>query len=839
MRSVRAGRERQGHSPEERNASRLPAHSPPPDLPPQGGEGLLAPVRDWFSRQGWKPFPFQEEVWRRYLAGESGLVQVVTGAGKTYAAAMGPVAEMLARPTPGLKLLYVTPLRAVSRDIEKAIVAPMVEMGWNLRVESRTGDTAQKARRRQMRNMPDVLITTPESLELMLAYPKASELFKNLRCVVADEWHELLGNKRGVLLELSLARLRALRPELRIWALSATVANPQEAAEAAAGVGVRAGVVGADLERRTVIRSVLPERLDPFPWAGQLGMSMAPPLLHELDINRSTLIFTNTRRQAERWYQALTLLAPQYASRIALHHGSLGREERERVEAGVKDGSLKWVVATSSLDLGVDFQPVERVAQVGSPKGIARLAQRAGRAAHQPGGTSLVSFVPTNALELLEIAAARQALKDGAVEPRKSPSKPYDVLAQHLVTLACGDGFRPDGVLPEIRTAQAYRDLSDEEFGWVLEFVTTGRSLQAYPEYRKVVEVDGLYKIASKGLAGRHRQSIGTITSEGTVLVKYTNRQDLGTLSESFVSRLKKGDVFTFSGRQLELVLVREMTAYVRNTARKSTAVPSWQGGRFAISASLGKYLRQQLSNPEGATGEEREAITPLLDEINRLSKLPGESELLAEEVLTREGRHLFVYPFEGSHVHEGLAALLTYRMASLEPGSFALTVNDYGFEILGRKDYPFGRVFPRALGADGDVESEIRAALNLSELAKRQFREIAQIAGLVYPGRPGARKSTWQLQGSASTFYGVFRQYEPDSLLLRQAEREVLEGGLEGERLSRTLGRMRAQTLVYTRPKRPTPLGFLLLVDRLSTKLSNEDLLKRILRMKEGWASR
>ncbi|MER3555141.1 MAG: DNA ligase-associated DEXH box helicase [Meiothermus sp.] len=808
------------------------------DAPGSGNE-ILTPVRDWFSRQGWKPFPFQEEVWQRYLAGESGLMQVVTGAGKTYAATMGPIAEMLSQPAPGLKLLYVTPLRAVSRDIEKAITTPVAEMGWNLRVESRIGDTAQKTRRQQLKNMPDILITTPESLELMLAYPGSGELFKNLRCVVADEWHELLGNKRGVLLELSLARLRQARPELRTWALTATVANPQEAAQAAVGTNRKAAVVSADLERRTVISSVLPERLDTFPWAGQLAMSMAPALLKGLDISRSTLIFTNTRRQAERWYQALTLLAPQYDERIALHHGSLSRAERERVEAGVKEGSLKWVVATSSLDLGVDFQPVERVVQIGSPKGVARLLQRAGRAAHQPGGVSEVVFVPTQALEILEIAAARQALREGAVEPRRSPRKPYDVLAQHLVTLACGDGFYPDEVLPEVRTAQAYRDLSDEEFGWVLEFVTTGRSLQAYPEYRKVIEQDGLYKIASKAIAGRHRQGIGTITSEGSVLVKYTNRQELGTLSESFVSRLKKGDVFAFSGRQLELVMVRDMTAYVKNTTRKATTVPSWLGARFAISGSLGRYLRHQLSKPEGATPEELEAIGPLLDEMRRLSKLPSEDELLVEEVRTREGRHLFVYPFEGSHVHEGLAALLAYRMASLEPGSFALTVNDYGLEILGRKDYPFERVFPQALSADGDVEAEIRAALNLSELAKRQFREIAQIAGLIYPGRPGARKTTWQLQGSASTLYGVFRQYEPDSLLLKQAEREVLEEGLEGERLRRTLGRMQSQKLIYTYPKRPTPLGFPLLVDRLSTKLSNEDLLRRILRMKEDWVKR
>jgi ATP-dependent helicase Lhr and Lhr-like helicase len=799
---------------------------------------VLEPVYTWFTAQGWTPFAFQEETWQHYLKGQSGLVQVATGQGKTYAAVMAPLAEMLSTPTTGLKLLYITPLRAVARDIEKAILKPVTDMNWNIRVESRTGDSKQSLKRKQLKAMPDVLITTPESLALMLSYAGAKNLFSNLRGVILDEWHELLSTKRGTLTELCMTRLRTLAPTLRTWALSATLANPKEAAKTATGSKVEPVIVTSNLERHTNVSCILPERVDSFPWSGHLGMSMVQPLVTQLDPKQSTLLFTNTRRQAERWYEALVKAAPKQADTIALHHGSISRLERESVEARVKSGELKWVVATSSLDLGVDFQPVERVVQIGSPKAVARLLQRAGRAEHLPGGTAEVLFVPTNALELFELAALRKALEENAIEPREPLKKSYDVLAQHLVTLACGDGFEAEKVFREIRSSGAYQQLTREEFNLVLEFVSKGgKSLSAYSEYQKVVEENGIYKVTNKKIATRHRMTIGTITSEGSIVVKFTNRRDLGVLSESFLSRLKKGDVFSFAGRKVELVMVRDMVAYVKNTTRPSTRMPSWTGGRLAMSASLAHYVQAGLDEVNHyLTSEEQKVLQPILHIFQKLSHLPNENELLVEEVKTREGKHLFVYPFEGQHVHEGLAALLSYRMARLEPGSFAITVNDYGFELLARKDYPFKEVFADVLQPSTDLETELREALNLSELAKRHFREVAQIAGLVFSGPPGAKRAAWQLQASSSTIYNVLREYEPGSLLLKQAEREVLEGSLERERLGKTLKRLQTLQLVWQTPKRPSPFGFPLLVDRLSTRLSNEDLLLRIMRMKQQW---
>jgi ATP-dependent helicase Lhr and Lhr-like helicase len=805
---------------------------------PRKSTKILESVYAWFTTQGWTPFEFQEETWQHYLAGQSGLVQVATGQGKTYAAIMAPLAEMLESPTAGLKLLYITPLRAVARDIEKAIAKPIADMNWNVRAESRTGDSKQSLKRKQLKATPDILITTPESLALMLSYGGTKNLFGNLRAVILDEWHELLSTKRGTLTELCLTRLRTLTPELRTWALSATLANPEGAALAATGLHQKPVIVTSSLERQTNVSSILPERVDSFPWAGHLGMSMVQPLAAQLDPNQSTLIFTNTRRQAERWYEALVKAAPNDADTTALHHGSISRLEREAVEAKVKSGELKWVVATSSLDLGVDFQPVERVVQIGSPKAVARLLQRAGRAEHVPGGTAEVLFVPTNALELFELAALRKALSESAIEAREPLRKPYDVLVQHLVTLACGDGFERETVFKEIKSSAAYQDLTREEFDWALEFVTKGgKSLSAYPEYQKVIEEDGLYKVTRKAVATRHRMSIGTITSEGSIVVKFTNRRELGILSESFLTRLKKGDVFSFAGRKVELVMVRDMVAYVKNTTRPSTRMPSWTGGRLAMSASLAHYLREELHDVNThLTANEQAVLRPIMQTFQKLSHIPNEDELLVEEVKTREGRHLFVYPFEGQHVHEGLAALLSYRMARLEPGTFAITINDYGFELLARKDYPFKEVFLEVLNQNHDLEKELREALNLSELAKRHFREVAQIAGLVFSGPPGAKRAAWQLQASSSTIYSVLREYEPDSLLLKQAEREVLEGALESQRLKITIERLKTLKLVWQTPKRPSPFGFPLLVDRLSTRLSNEDLLLRIMRLKQQW---
>ncbi|MFQ4135583.1 ligase-associated DNA damage response DEXH box helicase [Nodosilinea sp. PGN35] len=835
----------------------------------------LAPITDYFTSRGWQPLSFQAKTWAAYLAGRSGLVQVPTGSGKTYAAVMGAIAAMLAHPSEGLQLLYITPLRALSRDIEQAIKAPIEAMGWPITVESRTGDTSSARKAKQLKHMPHILITTPESLAVMLSYKDGAKRFGSLRAVVLDEWHELMSSKRGTQVELCVGHLRTLRPQLLTWAISATLGNLAEAAQTAVGLGTDPAIIRSDLKRDTVIQSICPESVDTFPWAGHLGLRMFEALVAALDMEKSTLIFTNTRNQAERWYQALSFALPEEAERIALHHGSIDVNEREAIEAGVKSGDIKWVVCTSSLDLGVDFQPVERVVQIGSAKNLARLLQRAGRSAHVPEGTSEVFFLPTNALELLEISAFRRGLATGDMETRRPLPKPYDVLVQHLVTLACGDGFEPQKTLESLRQTVAYAHLTDEEYQWILEFIEKGgQCLGAYPRYKKVALEEGVYKISDAKLARTHRMGIGTITSNTPVKIVYTNRKAIGTVEESFVSRLKKGDVFFFAGRQLEYFQMKDMVLYVKGTRKKSTVTPTWGGGQLAISDTLSHHLRREVEwarfslaeaapmlpsgHPHSPTPDTRRVhprsdapspdlntatptaeiltIAPILEAQQRLSVLPSADELLVESCKTREGQHLYVFPFEGRFVHEGLGFLWGYRFAKQKTATFTISVNDYGFEILGPKGYPYQDLFSSDFFSLEHLEDDIRASLNISELTQRKFRGVAQVAGLVFKGYPGSRKTSSQLQVSTSLLYEVFTKYEPDNLLLKQAEREVLQDQLETHRLTQTLGRLDQRSVVWKATQRPSPLAFPLLVERLNSRMSNETLLERIQRMKEQW---
>ncbi|NEQ45112.1 MAG: ligase-associated DNA damage response DEXH box helicase [Leptolyngbya sp. SIOISBB] len=799
----------------------------------------LNPIIDWFARQGWQPLSFQQQAWAAYLAGRSGLIQVPTGSGKTYAAVMGPLAAMLETPGSGLQLLYITPLRALSRDIEQSIRRPVEAMGWNVHIESRTGDTSAHKKSRQLKKMPDVLITTPESLSVMLSYKDSQKRFQSLRCVVLDEWHELMSSKRGTQAELALSRLRELVPSLQTWAVSATLSNLTEAAQTAVGLDFEPVIIQSDLDRATVIQSILPESVDSFPWAGHLGLRMFEALVVTLDIEKSTLIFTNTRNQAERWFQALQFAVPDHEDEIALHHGSIDKQEREAIEAGVKAGDIKWVVCTSSLDLGVDFQPVERVVQIGSAKNLARLLQRAGRSAHVPEGTSEVFFLPTNALELLEISAFRRGLAAGAIETRRPRDKPYDVLVQHLVTLACGDGFEPSTTLAAIRQTVAYQHLTAEEFCWVMEFIEKGgQCLRAYPRYQKVVWAGDRYRVTDPQITRMHRMGIGTITGNQAVKLMYTNRREIGTVEENFVSRLKPGDVFFFAGRQLQFFQMKDMVLYVKNTRRQSTVTPTWGGGQLAISDTLSTHLRQEveLVRQPGDWNREIHCIAPILETQARLSQIPATDQLLVECCKTREGQHLYVFPFEGRFVHEGLGFLWGYRLARQKSATFTISVNDYGFEILGPKGYPFEELFSDDFFSLENLEADIKASLNISELTQRKFRGVAQVAGLVFKGYPGSRKTSSQLQVSSSLLYEVFSKYEPNNLLLKQAEREVMAEQLETHRLAKLLEKLSQLKIVWQATSRPGPLAFPLLVERLGTRMTNESLLERIERLKQQW---
>ena len=800
----------------------------------------LARVDAWFASRGWKPFPFQREVWLAYLAGESGLVHAATGTGKTLAAWIGPLLEASRSlgASHKLRVVWITPLRALAADTAESLRAPLEALGIDWRVETRTGDTSPAQRARQQKRLPEALVTTPESLTLFLTRDDVAEIFSDLTLVVVDEWHELMGTKRGVQVELALSRLRALRPDVRTWGLSATIGNLDVALRALLGVAddaAKGRIIRGVEPKEIVVDALIPPVIERFPWAGHLGTQMLPQVVDAIEEGRSAIVFTNTRSQTEIWYQAILGARPDWAGTIALHHGSLDRKKRDWVEDGLRTGKLRCVVATSSLDLGVDFSPVDRVLQVGSPKGIARLLQRAGRSGHRPGATSRVTCVPTNALELVEVAAARDGIASGSIEARLPVTRPLDVLAQHVVTAALGGGFVPEELKREVMSTYAYAELRDDEWQWVLDFVSSGGSaLQAYPEYARVVVRDGRWIVESSFLARRHRQSIGTIVSDGHIAVQYLRGAALGSVEESFIARLKPGDRFVFAGTPLEFVRVRDMKAWVRRAPNVKGAIPRWMGSRLPMSDSLAAMLRERLG--EAARGEfrgpEMQALEPLFRVQARWSRIPAPDELLIERVKTREGIHLFWFPFEGRLVHEGLAALMAYRIARTVKITFTMSANDWGFELLSVDAAPLEEALARDLLSPHALLDDVPASLNATEMAKRQFREIARVAGLVFPGLPRSGKTARQLQASSSLFFDVFRQYDPGNLLLSQAHREVLERQLESSRLGRTLERLTKARVVITEPKRVTPLAFPLLVDRTRERVSSESLADRIRRM-------
>ena len=805
---------------------------------------ILVPIQSWFERRGWSPLPFQQRSWAAYLEGRSGLIQVPTGSGKTFAAVMGPIAAMLAETGdhPGIRLLYITPLRALSRDLALAIREPITEMRWPLRVGIRNGDSSSSERSKQLKSPPQILVTTPESLTLLLSNSKAEELFRHLDTVVLDEWHELMGSKRGTQTELCLSWLRQQRPSLQTWAISATIGNLAQAARHALGTDGDPVIIGGAPARVTEIRSLLPETIDGFPWAGHLGLRMYEDLVAAMNPGISTLLFTNTRNQSERWFQCLRFACPEMEGALALHHSAIDRSEREAIEASVKAGTIRWVVCTSSLDLGVDFQPVEQVVQIGSPKNLARLLQRAGRSAHLPGGTSQVLFMPTNALELLELSAVRRGLEEGLVEQRKPPMAPLDVLLQHLTSLACGAGFHPEETLRAVRSSAAFSNLAEEDWDWCLRFLEHGGDcLAAYPRYRKLEwdEAVQRFRVRDSAIARLHRLNIGTITAAPAITVRFVRGAVLGHVEETFIGQLKPKDVFFFSGRQLEFVRLRDMTAYVKVSNRKSRTVPAWAGGQMALSDLLTHHLRLEVDR--ASRGEldtpELQALTPLFERQQDLSVLPRIGQLLIETCRTREGTHLYAYPFEGRFVHEGIGFLWASRLTQLERGTITVSVNDYGFELLAPKTYPMAELLEDhsdlLLNTD-HLERDLEAALNLSELQRRRFRAIAQVAGLMHRGFPGSGKSTGQLQISASLLFDVFERHEPQNRLLLQARREVLDEQLELSRLEAALQRAAQQEWLHVATPRPGPLAFPLLVERLNNRMSNETVLERIQRMQE-----
>lgn len=806
---------------------------------------ILSIAENWFNQRGWQSFPFQKEVWQAYLDEYSGLLNAPTGSGKTYALWIPCLLEFIQnnpndyqeKRRNGLQVLWVTPLKALAKDIRMAMQGACDELEIPWQVAVRSGDTTQNERQKQMRQMPECLIITPESLHLLFTQNDYSHHLKNLRCLVVDEWHELLGTKRGVQVELAAARLRQLRPHMRIWGISATIGNLEQAKDILLGPNSSgpSQIIRAEVERQLVIHSILPDQVEKFPWSGHLGLKLMDKILPIIEKSKTTLIFTNTRAQTEIWYQTLLYRVPDLAGQMAMHHGSLDNEVRSWVEEALHQGILKLVVCTSSLDLGVDFRPVDTVIQVGSPKGISRFVQRAGRSGHQPGAVSTIYFLPTNSLELIESAAIQEAIRQKIFESRKPLEKCFDVLIQYLVTLAVGEGFEEKPMFEEIKSTFAFQQLTPEEWQWALSFITTGgSSLGQYDEFTKVIHENNLYRVTNRRTAMRHRLSVGTIVSDPVLKVKFISGGYIGTVEESFVARLNKGDNFWFAGRNLKLERIKDMTVLVSRARGKNGIIPRWSGGRMPLSTQLAAMIRYKLDQfIKGDYDDiELKTIAPLLHLQDEWSVLPDSHSLLIEKIRSGEGHHIFIYPFAGRMIHEILSALMAWRISQIHPISFSIAMNDYGFELLSDQEIPLEEALELDLFTTNNLMEDVLQSVNSTEMTKRKFREIAAIAGLIFHGYPGKNIGNKHLQASAQILYDVFTEYDPDNLLLQQALDEALYQQVEQSALHTVLESISQQKILIQYPSKPTPFSFPIMVDRLREKLSSETLEDRIFRM-------
>lgn len=840
-------------------------------------------IQEWLAKKDFKPFTFQEETWQHIINGKSGLVNAPTGFGKTFSVFLGVVIDFInqhpvdykSKAGNKLQLVWITPLRALAKDIGRAMEEVITELGMRWRIGIRNGDTPTAERQQQKKYPPEILIITPESLHLLLAQKNYPEFFATLKIIAVDEWHELLGSKRGVQVELAISRLVSLRvanincsplttdysphthpsPFPLIWGISATIGNLTEAGavlHASLSARARPVIVRAQLKKNIEVESIFPDEIEKYPWAGHLGIKLIDKVIPIIDQSRTTLIFINTRGMSETWYQGLLNAAPELAGAIALHHGSIEPELRTWVEEALHAGILKAVVCTASLDLGVDFRPVETVIQVGSPKGVARFLQRAGRSGHQPDAVSKIYFLPTHSLELVEASALKSAIAEDIIESREPMLLCFDVLIQYLCTLAVSDAFDPDIIYKEVLATHCYKDMTRDEWLQILQFITAGGvALQQYDEFKKVEIINGLYHITNRRMAMRHRMHIGTIVSEAMLKVKFMSGGYIGVIEEWFISRLDPGAVFTLAGRNVELVGIKDMTVIVKKSNAKKSIVPSWQGGRMPLSANLGKKLREELNKAGrektnlSAVGDHKkqtakrndseiDVLKPLFDLQEQLSHVPKHNELLIEHIETKDGYHLFVFPFEGRLVHEAMAAILAWRISRITSITFSFAMNDYGFELLSDQPIPVDDSNVYELFSPDNLLNDIQRSVNATEMAMRKFRDIAVIGGLIFQGFPGEQKKARHLQSSASLLFKVFNEYDSGNVLMQQAYREVLDQQMEEVRLRNMLERIQQSNIIITFPSQLTPFCFPIKVDSLRESLTSEKLEDRVRRMQQ-----
>ncbi len=803
-------------------------------------------THDWFKAHSWTVFDFQQAAWDAWHQGQSGLIHSPTGSGKTLAAWLGPVQAEVAKSAQGqsgrkhsehgLKVLWITPLRALAMDTVKSLQTAADAHGLSIQVEARTGDTSSHRRQKQRYEPPFAMVTTPESLSVLLSYKEGETTLSGVHTVIVDEWHELLSSKRGVQLELCLARIRALNPSLRVWGLSATLANLDVAMETLLGPNNPGQLIQGRTPRKIEVETLLPKKIANFPWSGHLGIHLIEPIIDTIAAHETTLLFTNTRAQSELWFKALLETKPEWFEVIALHHGSIDRALRHDIEDRLRDGKLRCVVCTSSLDLGVDFSPVDQVIQVGSPKGVARLMQRAGRSGHRPGAISRVLCVPANTLELVEIAAVRLALKQKRIEGRHPLTLSLDVLSQHLVTLALGAGFKADELLAEVRRTHAFQNIGDNEWEWVMDFITRGgQALQGYPQYHKVLNVQGVYKVMNREIGQRHRMSIGTISADTQMAIAFRNGKKLGTTEENFIARLNVGDIFQFAGKSLELQQVKDLTAYVKPAKRRGRFVARWGGTQMPLSTELADSVLDTLDawRDKAIDTPELNAINHVLSIQDQWSYLPGANDFLIEAITTGKTNSLFCFPFAGRLANEGLAMVVSSRLTRSMPMTVEIQMNDYGFELQSPNEFPLDEPTLRNLFTADNLLNDILEAINTGEIAKRKFRDIARISGLIFDGYPGRAKSARQVQASSGLIFEVLKEHDSKNLLLDQSRREVLVAQLEFKRLETALQAVAKRRWIIKQPERLTPLSFPLWAESVQSQMmTSENYQTRVERM-------
>jgi ATP-dependent Lhr-like helicase len=775
---------------------------PVPDPP------LLPPViTDWFTARGWQPRRHQIEMVEAAREGRDALLIAVTGAGKTLAGFLPVLADLIARPGEGLRCLYVSPLKALAVDVQRNLIAPVEEMGLDIRIETRTGDTPYERKARQRARPPQILLTTPESLSLLLSYPEAAQLFAGLETVIVDEVHAFAPTKRGDLLSLSLARLQTFAPGLRRVALSATVSDVEGYRRWLAPIGGadRVALIEGEAGAEPNVAILLPT--GPIPWSGHAGSYAVPQVMVEIETHKTTLVFCNTRALAELIFQQLWN-ANEMKLPIAIHHGSLSLDARRKTEQAMADGRLRALVATASLDLGVDWGDVDLVIQMGAPKGSSRMLQRIGRANHRLDESSEAILVPGNRFEYLEARAALDAIHEGELDPDNFREGGLDVLAQHIMACACAGPFNQAQLFEEIKLAAPYAALDEATFERILSFISTGGyALKAYDRFRRLTrDPDGRWRISNPKIAAQHRLNAGIIVEAPMLTVRFRNGRRLGTVEEGFAAAMSPGDSFMFAGLALEVERLEGTDLIVRATA-KPARIPSYMGARIALTTNLARRVRGFIADP---TQWMRfpDDVRQWLEVQQRRSVLPGPDSLLIE-TFPHEGRHYMVaYSFEGWNAHQSLGFLLTRRMESAGLQPIGFVANDYAIATYSLKPVED----PAVLFSPNILEQEFIEWVQSSALLRRAFREVAVIGGLIERQHPGKKKTGRQVTFSTDLIFDVLKRYEPDHLLMQaawaDARQRMTDVGRLGDLIDRAQG-----TMIHQRLPRVSPMAVPVLV--------------------------